>query len=378
VNAATRTLGWGVFCACSWTWCIGMFMPVLMYERYGVVGFLAFAVPNVLGCAGFGYVLGTRAASERLLATHGLAAMVFSSVAIAFQVFFATYLFTEVVPLPGGVAGGTAAGLVLLAAGLTLAWLPDRAWLALAAVTFVLSCVIFVLVRRAGTSWPTPDHRLSELAWLAPVIALGFLLCPYLDLTFHRALQRAPSRHAFGVFGVTFTVMILMTCPVWFALPASFRAFGVVHLCAQMIFTVGAHLRELRTAPRVAPSGRAVLMAAPLVALAVLPIGSAVVGAEPVEGLREGVGIDLYVRFLVFYGLLFPAYVLVFVGPARPLPTTPRALLGTATVTIALLPLYEIGFLHGPAWVLAVPIALAAAWLSTRRGPRLGAAAPIR
>ena len=34
-----------------------MYLPVILLRRFGWLGFLAFAVPNVLGCAAFGYVL---------------------------------------------------------------------------------------------------------------------------------------------------------------------------------------------------------------------------------------------------------------------------------------------------------------------------------
>ena len=51
------TVGWGLFCASSWTWCIGMYLPVLLLRHFGWPGVLAFVVPNVAGCVAFGYVL---------------------------------------------------------------------------------------------------------------------------------------------------------------------------------------------------------------------------------------------------------------------------------------------------------------------------------
>ena len=45
----TATAGWGLFCACSWTWCIGMFLPVILIRDLGGAGFLAFAIPNLFG-----------------------------------------------------------------------------------------------------------------------------------------------------------------------------------------------------------------------------------------------------------------------------------------------------------------------------------------
>ena len=39
-----------------------------------------------------------------------------------------------------------------------------------------------------GLSWPSGSSEVSgDLLWLAPVIVFGFLLCPYLDLSFHHA-----------------------------------------------------------------------------------------------------------------------------------------------------------------------------------------------
>ncbi|MFN9077715.1 MAG: hypothetical protein ACK5WX_09870, partial [bacterium] len=46
----------GLALATSWTWCIGMFAPIVIGQMFGWPGILAFAVPNILGCALFGYV----------------------------------------------------------------------------------------------------------------------------------------------------------------------------------------------------------------------------------------------------------------------------------------------------------------------------------
>ena len=42
-------IGWAAFLASSWTWCIGMFLPVLMIRDYGGWGWAVFALPNILG-----------------------------------------------------------------------------------------------------------------------------------------------------------------------------------------------------------------------------------------------------------------------------------------------------------------------------------------
>src|SRR5215813_659097 len=97
-----RSLSWAVYLACSWTWCIGMFLPVLLVRDYGVAGWIAFAVPNVVGAAAMGWTLRDSAASRRVAQEHRTAARWFSLVTIAFQIFFAAWLVRRVLnPLWG-------------------------------------------------------------------------------------------------------------------------------------------------------------------------------------------------------------------------------------------------------------------------------------
>src|SRR5690606_21240329 len=121
---------------------------------------------------------------------------------------------------------------------------------------------------------------------------------------FHRALQSSPSRHAFGVFGVAFAVMIVLTCAYWNVLTAGLTWLITSHLAVQSLFTVAAHLHELRSAPgttdrRAGAEALATLMALPLV------FG----GAFTLDPLATS--LDVYIRFLALYGLLFPAYALL-------------------------------------------------------------------
>jgi hypothetical protein len=373
VPAGVITIAWGVFCACSWTWCIGLYLPKLMLDRYGWWGFVVFAIPNVLGCAGFGYVLARRTRSEAMAARHGKAMLIFSLIALAYHVFFITLLFGQLMPQTAGRIGPALLGAgAVFAAGLVLSFAVDRTWLVLAALTYLFSLGAFAVVGFRADSVPGASGPidLGQLAWLTPIIALGFLLCPYLDLTFHRALQRAPSRHAFAVFGVTFAVMILFTCFLWRGPALAPLALG--HILAQTIFTVGAHLREMRVAPAIRSGGvRVLLMLLPLVAAALLPITRGLV-SDAAEA-----GDDLYIRFLVFYGLAFPAYVLVFMGPARPTRRSARAMALLIVVILLLAPLYELAFLHGRAWLMIVPTAAAVLWLIARLAMRRSESASV-
>ncbi|MEO0631212.1 MAG: hypothetical protein AAFY46_10885, partial [Planctomycetota bacterium] len=63
-------LGWAAFLGVSWTWCIGMYLPILMVRDLGLAGYLVFAIPNVVGAAAMGWVLRSPASSLALTTRH--------------------------------------------------------------------------------------------------------------------------------------------------------------------------------------------------------------------------------------------------------------------------------------------------------------------
>jgi hypothetical protein len=354
MNRIARTAGWGVFCACSWTWCIGMFLPAIMLHRFGWPGFLVFAIPNVLGCVGLGYVVRSREQSQRILTEHAAAVRWFSVVTIAFQLFFAAFVVFAIQPGSGSIPAALAAVAGLLAAGTLVSFLPERWWPALAVVVYAVSLTAFAVIGTAPLNvieWKGA-HPPRELVFLAPVIIFGFALCPYLDATFHRAFQRSPSRHAFGVFGVTFAIMIVLTCAVWTAgepVAGPLVRLAVAHIVAQLVFTVGAHARELRERSPADARPRALAVSLAIAAL----------GALAVLGIPMGLpGESIYLRFMVFYGLVFPLWVLLFVGPGRRLPRDGRGLAAFAVLAVLFMPLYELGFIHRQAGWLLLPTAV--------------------
>jgi hypothetical protein len=151
-----------------------------------------------------------------------------------------------------------------------------------------------------------------------------------------------------------------MTCVLWFAAPRASLVLVTVHVLSQALFTVGAHAREIRCSPAFAPTGRWLAALAPLAAIVLLPLARMLDdGPDP--------GLDVYIRFLVAYGLVFPLYVLVFIGPARPVPVGRSALFACGVAAILLMPAYEAGFIHGIGWPKAIPMLLVAIWLVTRR-----------
>ena len=136
-----KTIGWGLYLTCSWTWCIGMFLPVLFIHRYGLLGFVMFSIPNVLGCAAFGYIVKTPERSKALVEKYKTAITLFAIVTIAFHAFFiamiANVYFNAFelgisIWLPFCILVGSAC----------LAFLPTKAWPILASLLWIFSIVV--------------------------------------------------------------------------------------------------------------------------------------------------------------------------------------------------------------------------------------------
>ena len=372
---AIRTVGWGVFCAASWTWCIGMFLPVILLERYGWLGFAVFAVPNVAGCAAFGYVLRDRWQSVHMVRGHAGAMTGFSAATIAFHVFFAG--FAARCLLPGENASAGVAMVVAIAAfalAVLISYAPRAAWLPFAAIAYAVSLIAFAQLGvqpLRDYSWHATEGPGAGV-WLILVMLLGFLLCPYLDLTFHRAFRESPSRSSFSVFGLTFAVMIVLTCAYAPYVPNLLPGIVLVHMAVQLLFTSAAHAREIRECDHLQANTRLLLLAAPLLAA---PLALLLGGPDSFN--TYALGENIYLRFIVIYGLVAPAYVLVVIVARRLKPPTRRAIVITGLLTLAVSPCYEFGFFRGETWLLAIPpVALAAAALGLRRWPRAALAVP--
>ncbi len=356
MNSFFRTIGWGLFCTSSWTWCIGMWLPLLLLDRWGWPGFWAFAIPNVLGCAAMGYVVGSRKRSEQLVEQHRGAMRWFSVFTIGFQLFWITALFAALDWLQLGSSETflilAVPGLVLVLAG-CIALLPSTAWLILAGLLMLQVAGTFDAVgthfmNQIGT---TGSRSQPELWGLLPLLCLGFLLSPYLDLTFHRARQETPSTHAFAIFGLAFlSVLCFVTSYYHIDSPAPF-GLVVLFWFFQVVFTVGAHLRELLATNQAAPNrwgSTPWLLVAALVPIPVVWVARWLGGHHAEDWLLE----DTYLRFLAFYGLAVPAWMLAFMGPLRPAKRTRKSMMILAAAIIAALPLAEIGMIHSATWWL--------------------------
>ena len=370
--AATRSTidwpGWAVYLGSSWTWCIGMFLPVLLVRDYGIWSFVAFAAPNVIGAAAMGWVMRSGAHSRRFLQDHRVAVPTFSIVTILFQAFFIGWLCRaggNSVPVIGGAFGGL---LILMLLLLRAGYGMER-WLALLAalVSWAMGVIVLKYRLNLGLHWPAGrDGTPVELAALAAACGLGFLLCPYLDRTFHFArgqLSPAGAKAAFGVgFGVVFFSMILFTLAysdlIGFGhLRDAILAAIIIHLIVQTAFTAAAHAALVQSwvavLAVVAATAAAFFFAAVGPSIAWLPAG-------------EEFG---YRAFMAFYGLIAPAYVWLCAIPFRAGRPTRRQGIALVVAIVAAAPFYWMAFIERQMpWAAGgVAIVLLAKVLAPRR-----------
>lgn len=319
-------LGRGAFLACSWTWCIGMWLPVILLREFGWMGFIAFAAPNVLGAAGMGLALRRPGASERLTERFAPAMRWFSLVTIAFHGFFVAWLIGRMLASafapwlkqmnaewidPAMIAAPV---LALVGAGWAGRSASSRAWTWIAVVAWLGSAMLlatWLFFGRHSIVMPTWSGESAPigLLWLTPVLAFGFGACPFLDATFHRVRRETPGATGSAAFVLGFVAlfvpMILATALyAGGAIERSSLSYYVLgHMLLQACFTVGAHAREVQRRDLLSPI---------LIGLLISLI--------PVNRFTGGWGLstdDLYRAFMGFYGLAFPAYVWIVMTPRR-------------------------------------------------------------
>ncbi|MDP7029012.1 MAG: hypothetical protein QF733_02185 [Phycisphaerales bacterium] len=356
-----RSLGWSFYAASSWTWCIGLFLPTILMQWFGWTGFLLIAIPNCVGAAAMGLLLGSPGASRRFCRRHPAAIAAFIDVTIAFHLFFLFMAGLWLAPEGGDLPAAGVLWSVAIAYGVS--WIPRKFWPLMGTAAFGVGA--FVVLEwghmLAEPAW-TGQRSLWHAAWFLPVFAIGFLICPWLDGPFHRARQEVRGPWTSLLLGPLFLCMLLVTATYWWIGDGNAPEIVLVWMFGQSIFTMAANFKERRTLPGVhtgyPAGGRALITAAILVAACI-----------PAATSRD-LALDAYISLLAAYGIAFPAVVLGWCLPRSPRISADAA----ARFTILLIAaggLGTVGFLTGPAWV-AVPAAglvLTAPWVAGRRGP---------
>jgi hypothetical protein len=345
-----RVLGWANYLGMSWTWCIGMFLPVLLLRDLGAGGFWIFAIPNICGAAAMGWILRDAGQSRKMVQKHAGACALFSVVTIAFHVFFATWMIRRL----AGPDAGAAIAVVFCVFWILLQWRRGGG-IAAAGLTLAVSlAVIGWGVSRSELPFVaqpivTNASRGLDLLWLTPACLFGFLLCPYLDLTFHAARQAMEPREARVAFTLGFAgffgLMLLITAGYSGWLVAAFdrSRYPILalilgtHLIVQSCFTTAAHARQLVDLAARIRIGRFLAFCAALavaVALGMVDRGP----EDTYHGLR--LGEVVYRSFLGFYALAFPAYVWLSIVPPR------RSPWRVAAVIVIAAPLFWMAFVE--------------------------------
>ena len=353
---------WGLWLAVSWTWCIALFLPVILLKDAGPGSWALMLVCNIAGAAAMPFAFRTPRASLEFVRRHLLACRVFSWVTLVCQAWVIGWAGSRL-PWPILLA---AVGLVALFAG---AGRGRPVWLG-AAVLCWLGTVAAGLVDLAAA----PPGRLpallgSEFGWhpLAlsglPLVFAGFAASPWLDLTFHQALRASPQpRRAFTVaFPILFGTMLLMSL-VWrddlagpmlhASAPLIPRLIAVlVAIILQLGFTAVLHARHL---PR---PGAALAVA---VAAAVLAWAAGDIPMPTGYSLNE----MLYRGSVGFYGVLVPCWIWAGDNAVRPL-TVALAVLALLVAAIPML----LDVAYRPLYAVALAIIASTRFMPRRTTP---------
>lgn len=366
--------GWAVYLGCSWTWCIGMFLPALLIRDLGLWGYVVFAVPNVVGAAAMGWVLKSPESSRRLVEWHKPAAVLFSRVTILFHFFWIAWVataFGDLMGLEGWleltllVVGFIA---ILFVANLKSAHIAAMLiWLVSAGLLIFLATTNSVRPSTASVIQSIPFS--TDAVWLLSASLFGFAFCPYLDLTFHHARQNctkpSDSRFAFGLgFGAFFFSMIVLTFlyagvviarldPNQSDVASIAPYLGIwlaVHIFAQAAFTYRCHRVEMERQGH-SWSYRGLYFNMWDVALFVVLIAAFFPALPLVFENRFGFDMSfheiIYRLFLTFYGLIFPTYVYLNIWDVRQRALrrqTRRSLMVTLIAIVLASPFFFMGF----------------------------------
>ena len=384
-------VGAAAYLACSWTWCIGMWLPVLLAGDFGWLSWVVFALPNVIGATAVGFVLRTPEGAWRLAGEHRWAMVGFSVWTVLFHAaFLGWFLSTYTMPFADPVMVGFAVlALIVLFASLPLraaGWAAVVVWLG--SVGLGVAAWMTAGPGELAFALPPLDGTFGKgaLAMAAPVIAFGFLLCPFLDATLvgvrGSIADSRKARVAFAVgFGVLFLTMIAMTLGYagrlirfgswsYYILPG--------HVALQAAFTVGVHMRALGergiihmrsvSGFRGTVGGRALGPRVVVWTVGLVGAGYALAMLGLVMGksgwmLRSGetaysVSRLVYDSFLGGYALVFPAYVWTVVLGRRWFGYSWRAALTGWGVSVVIgMPMMVLGAIvqwHG--WLVGVVV----------------------
>ncbi len=189
--SVARITGWAVYLAMSWTWCIGMYLPVLIMRELGFAGVITFAVPNMVGAMAMGWMLRDEQQSREIIGENRFAFVWYSLITIAFHAFFAAWIIRQIA---GPHAGFAVVG-VFLFFWIVLHWRRGGEFLATGLGLIVCAGLIGWGFWRgdlpyvAHPVWGTSISAINNL-WLAPGVVAGICLLSLAGSDFSRGAAR--------------------------------------------------------------------------------------------------------------------------------------------------------------------------------------------
>lgn len=234
-----KSLLWSPTIALAWLWGLGFFYSMHAAITQGWAGFLAFAVPNALGLAGFGAVLDRRVPGDLerpfLAAASGKLGALLGYQALAIGI----TVFAMLTCLGNELLGRLAIPAVLLLALAAMATgqvlsLQALKRLHIGALVIGAAAAIGTLLGMPALTEPSvATHAEGPALGLIVPTLVGFLLGPWLDLQhWHRAVQirreGGSLTLAYGVGGLMFFALITVNAAIAIGLPAS--AMGFMHM----------------------------------------------------------------------------------------------------------------------------------------------------
>lgn len=249
---------WGFSIALSWTWGLGLFFSVQIAIQFGLAGLLAFAIPNAIGLAAFGWIAQTiannhhdgREFEKHFLKTVGELRwifLVYQIIAVSLT-FFALFKYVFV---PLDINAGMVA-LIVMGASLLLGeqfGIKQLKWSHFVMSLIIILCIL--LIGWGGASYfialdklPNPtilgeDSIFSTkfLGFFVPIM-VGFLLGPWLDIQqWQRAIQihREGSniRYSYLFGGFLFFMVIFFHGTLGLSMWSEARDLGILELVTQ-------------------------------------------------------------------------------------------------------------------------------------------------
>lgn len=305
-----QDIKYSFYLASSWLWCIGAFVPVILITDFSAGTLLPFLVLNILGASWFGFYFSqNRVKQKQFVERHRSALKSFSYVTMAYQLFFVTWISAEL----------NQPWLIAVVFVLIMTFLYLRNWIANIAVLLFLVSLGLLINYLSNSLAPFPDLSLDLNSLnIALPLALGFLLTPYLDLTFHRAFTQSKNpRSVFAIgFGMLFLTLIVFSISyaqevaMWFASGTfTVSLYPVIaFMLLQLAFTTAVHAQESERHKGIAlPKQILMILAFVIVAGSVmfnLP--------EPlIPWINLSLGEVIYKSFLFMYGLVFPLWLIL-------------------------------------------------------------------